>query len=348
MEFIPEYESDEAVFGSESQGTTVLEDKDGDLGVDVTTADEEVKVEEVEAEVEPDQTVEQETEPEHPVEPEQPNPVSQSEASDIVSQIWNAELVIRSRESVIEELKEDLKDARASYDKAIQDLRTIAQKSHEEHPLFDKPVSEQPVEEIEEPEPSTDWRLEPISVLLEPPIAGMGPKKVTALTDVISNLGDFEDLRARVGKDADTLAKLLPKGFGEKMVSELEDRQLDFIANFQNKKPSEESEAVSNDEDENLTDEERQLLKRLNELQGDGTTEWTESVHDTDAWESGLNSGNAGEEVGECIYLPGEKQDDWLRGWASANSEWEYEDDGEDSAAEAKTEEEPVASLDDL
>lgn len=329
----------------------------------------------VEPDEKPDYEPEKETEPQTETEPQQPEPEMKSESDEILDQIWNAELVIRRKESVIEGLREDLKIAKSQYDEAVHALRELAQLKHDGgHPLFQgqpgDSVTTKPAEPGSSPDTtadefSSDWRTESISTLLEPPIAGMGPKKVELLTDLVKTLGDFEDLRARVGRDADTLSKLLPKGFGEKMVEELENRQLKFIADFQSrvddggddggKRDPVPMDEITNVEEviTSLTEQERQLLARTTELENAGSNpdeDWTQYKHDSDAWQNGFDTGTAGEEISECIYMPGEKQDDWLRGWCAANSEWEEseEETGTESETESESKPETVEAVDDL
>ena len=131
----------------------------------------------------------------------------------------------------------------------------------------------------------------------------------------VPTLGEFEKLRTLVGKDEDHLSKLLPKGFGEKLADTLEERQLDYIAKHHS--AANEIEGPETPED--------QLLQRLSELEqeaDDIEDDWMDKRVDPEVWGTGFEAGNAGEEVTECIYEAGENQDDWLRGWASANSEW--------------------------
>jgi len=289
--------------------------------------------------------------------------VERSESDCILDRIWNAELIVRSKETTVEELKEELKEAKAEYDGAVKALRKLAQAKNESRPLFGgigdgggavAVATPQPVESPIEPT-STEWRSEPIGTLLHPPIAGMGAKKVELLEDTVPTLGDFEDLRAKVGRDADTLAKLLPKGFGQKMVDELEERQLEYLAKIQkgDDQPVEsDQEPITNSTDPELNEEERQLLKRLAELDPGTEEDWTQWKHDSDCWQGGFDAGNAGEEVGVCIYTAGEKQDDWLRGWAAANSEWEEEEvddlEVDEPKNEAPVDQTPVTVTNDL
>jgi len=92
-----------------------------------------------------------------------------------------------------------------------------------------------------------------------------------------------------------------------------------------------------------LNEEDRQLLKRLSELDPGTDEDWTQWKHDSDCWQGGFDAGNAGEEVGVCIYTPGDKQDDWLRGWCAANSEWEEEEiEGDEEGESQPSDEAPI------
>lgn len=137
-----------------------------------------------------------------------------SESDCILDRIWNAELVVRSRESTVEELKEELKEARAEYDGAVKALRRLAQAKNESRPLFESNGGDvggsdtpppQPAESSIEPT-STEWRKEPIETLLQPPIAGMGAKKWNYW---LIRLQPSENLKTSVRKSAAKLT-LLP------------------------------------------------------------------------------------------------------------------------------------------
>jgi len=290
---------------------------------------------------------------EQPVEsPPEPPVATRTASDDTLDQMWNIELVIRDKEAVLEELKEETKEVKKSLEESVIELRRLLQSSHEEQPLFDKPVVNNPTGDSHggqsQVAPVTGWETESIKVLLTPAIPGMGKKKAESLLDEVPTLGDFEKLRSQVGRDADHLSKLLPKGFGEKLTDDLEERQLQFIADFQ---PVDSVAIPSNppiEGEEDLTEEERQLLNRLKELATDEAGEWMDVRIDPEIWGDGFTAGNAGEEVGECLYTASTKQDDWLRGWASANSEWTEIYDGEgdgDSDSDGEPSGEPEAPV---
>ena len=286
---------------------------------------------------------------------------NENAAEDLLREIFNAELIVRNHETIVSEIKDQLRAAKEELEGAILDLRSLAQDNAESRPLFGKPAAVQEPKTTAEPEPVGnddsgdvdsvgDWATEPIKVLLHPPIKGMGKAKVDLLIDSVPTLGDFENLRSKVGRDAATLPQLLPKGLGQSIVDELENRQIEFIAKFQTQpvQPAE-TEATENNSAESTTggttaDEEQKLLSRLKELETDESGEWMDVRIDKEVWGAGFEAGNAGEEIGECIYLAGTDQDDWLRGWVSANSEWTEEDESEDDDGTAENESEATAT----
>ena len=151
-----------------------------------------------------------------------------SDAEDMLVKISNAELDCREKEAKVEDCKEDLKCAKASYDVAVSRLRKLAsqQANDEDRPLL-KQLDSDPEDA------SKGWEVEKISVLWgSDPISGFGDAKREALEDQVATLGAFEKLRSDVGNDADHLSKLLPKGIGESLADELENRHLDFVAKY--------------------------------------------------------------------------------------------------------------------
>ena len=151
-----------------------------------------------------------------------------SEAEDMLAKISNAELDCREKEAHVENCKEDLKCAKASYDVAVSRLRKLAsqQANDENRPLLKQLDSDSE-------DTSKGWEAEKISVLWsDDPISGFGDSKREALEDQVATLGAFEKLRSDVGKEADHLSKLLPKGIGESLADELENRHLDFVAKY--------------------------------------------------------------------------------------------------------------------
>ena len=117
---------------------------------------------------------------------EQPAETERSESESILDEIWNAERKIRECESELEYRKEEVKEAKASLEVAIRNLRNLSQARNEDRPLF--PASQQEPDNTGKSAPPSEevldqWKEVSIDVLLEPPIKGMGSKKVEALVE---------------------------------------------------------------------------------------------------------------------------------------------------------------------
>jgi hypothetical protein len=231
--------------------------------------------------------------------------------TDLLDQISNAELVCRQREARVDILKEDLKEAKAALDCAVSKLRELATQAVND---ADRPLFSQG-EESASDEPSDLWQDVSIEVLLKPEIKGLGAKKIESLIDSVSTLGGLEQLRCLVGKDADHLADLLPKGIGEAMADELETRHLEYIANF-----SQESEP----EVPNLDEFKAQLLERVEELKQQEN--WLGSREDESVAELGEQAFEQGQPITDCPFdFETAKLDDWLRGYYAGAAVAEFE-----------------------
>lgn len=173
------------------------------------------------------------------------------EMVNIIECITDAEHECCAAEELMDDLKEQLKDAKKHYETCVKRLRTFAR----ELDRNDKPVTKStamespdtdpcadpslPAAIIESPESGTpevpvddSWRsvlLTEVGINL---IRGLGAKKLEALCDLCPTLGDFEDLRARVGKDAATLPELMPKGIGQQACDAIEETVLNWLAKW--------------------------------------------------------------------------------------------------------------------
>jgi hypothetical protein len=170
-----------------------------------------------------------ETEAEPEAEPER---ISDEEDFRII--IWNAEMRCRGREAVVEDLKEQLKDAKSAYEDAVTALRKLASESGGQPlPLFDAPKQAEPTSEAAPEseavatEADDSWRQRNfIEFIQGAGIDGLGKKKIDALSEVIQTFGDFEDLRTKASIEHLHLSKLLPSGFGEKVTDQIEEAYL--------------------------------------------------------------------------------------------------------------------------
>ena len=244
-----------------------------------------------------------------------------SAAESLLNEISNAESECREREAEVDEAKEDLKVAKANYDRAVTRLRKLANQSENDsnRPLLDLQ------NDATESDENDDWQSLSISVLWEEPIKGFGESKQEAILDEIPTLGAFEKLRQLVGREADHLCKLMPKGVGETLADELENRHLDYVAKFSGSSDVDESKAFI-------------LEKRIGEL-GTENPEWLSHIGDSDIFNSGIYAFQEGDELSECPYEAGEDQDDWLRGYCHAEAVAELENGEMDIEPEESTDE---------
>ena len=131
--------------------------------------------------------------------------------------------------------------------------------------LFDPPKKiEQPTSESEaldssqenaESDPDQHWKeLSFPSFLQTCDIAGLGQKKLDAISDSVSTFGDFEELRTKASVAHCHLAELLPQGFGTKITDQIEELYLNEVTKLNNavaglvELPASENESDEDDE----------------------------------------------------------------------------------------------------
>ena len=142
-------------------------------------------------------------------------PEAESDEDDFRARIWNAETECRKKELMVELAKEDLKEAKAAYDDAVDRLRKLAREATQPT-LFEMAGNSKPVDESWKERDFHEW-------LDDVDIDGLGDTKREALRDAnIDTFGDFEQLRVEAAKTVQHLSKLLPKGFGKPVTDEIE------------------------------------------------------------------------------------------------------------------------------
>lgn len=241
-----------------------------------------------------------------------------SDAENRLSDIENAERYCRSAEASVEIAKENLKEAKADYDRQVDRLRSLARASAND---ADRPLL--PENQAQEDQPDR-WRIMPIEVLWETEFKGLGKAKIEALIDEVGTLGAFEDLRKQVGQDFEHLSAALPGGIGAKLADELEERHINYITEHAQKevKP----------EDQEQSGFEKQLLERVGELLADDP-DWTEG--EGEIWDEGAADWGNGLDVDQCPYRDSQDdQDAWLMGFYNAQRLSELESGEEGSTEE--------------
>lgn len=140
--------------------------------------------------------------------------VDEDSDDDFRARIWNAEGECRKKELLVELAKEELKEAKAAYDDAVDRLRKLARESQQ--PTLFGMAKTEPADESWKERDFHEW-LDDID------IDGLGQTKREALRDAdIDTFGDFEALRVEAQKTTQHLSKLLPKGFGRPVTDEIE------------------------------------------------------------------------------------------------------------------------------
>jgi hypothetical protein len=143
--------------------------------------------------------------------------------TDFRARIWNAETECRKKELMVELAKEELKEAKAAYDDAVDRLRKLAREATQPT-LFS--MAKGANEPTGEPQPEVDesWKEREICQWIdELEIDGFGDTKREALKDLVDTFGDFNCLRVEAKKTHVHLSKLMPKGIGQGLADAIEE-----------------------------------------------------------------------------------------------------------------------------
>lgn len=260
-----------------------------------------------------------------------------AEMVNLVDCITDAEQDCCAAETLMDDLKERLKEAKKHYEMCVKRLRTFAREldrkstprpaksasvtaeplSKQDPYIAANPyIAEVPVTEEPSSSPPEDdsWRSVPLTEIGIDSIKGLGTKKIEALLDLCPTLGAFEDLRAKVGRDAASLPELMPKGIGEQACDALEEMVLDWIARA--RKPAPAPMDVVPVE----TSHASQIEHRAADLDNGQPNCLANKQADDTLWKGGYRSFEEGVAITECPWMPGDNQDEWLRGFLAARS----------------------------
>jgi len=192
-----------------------------------------------------------------PSEPVSAEPEDEPESDDFRTNIWNAEMRCRGKEAIVEDLKEQLKFAKADYEDSVSALRKLATwgnkpkvepvRTADPEPTENQPESN-PNQTGTQPEHDESWRESSfIDLLKTAEISGMGDKKLEALCDICKTFGDFEDLRTKASLEGVHLKEVLPTGFGEKITDQIEEAYFAAIKNLPSRSEETYSQAVESE-----------------------------------------------------------------------------------------------------
>jgi hypothetical protein len=148
----------------------------------------------------------------------------EEDLDDFKSQIWNAEMRCKGKEAIVEDLKDQLKFAKADYEDSVADLRKLATSGGKPTKKANPQVQDQIQGDAGSTIANDDWKSRSfIEMLKASEIAGLGEKKFEALAEVCQTFGDFEALRTRASLEGVHLKEVLPAGFGEKITDQMEE-----------------------------------------------------------------------------------------------------------------------------
>jgi hypothetical protein len=143
--------------------------------------------------------------------------------NDFRARIWNAETECRKRELEVELIKDDLKEAKAAYDDAVDRLRKLAREATQPTLFSMAKGSSKPTGEPQ-PEVDESWKEREICQWIdELEIDGFGDTKREALKELVDTFGDFDCIRAEARKTHQHLSKLMPKGIGQGLADAIEE-----------------------------------------------------------------------------------------------------------------------------
>lgn len=141
--------------------------------------------------------------------------------------IQETESEIDGYQDQIKEAKEVLKGQQALLARYASQLADIL----DGRPLPRNPAA--PAEPVasEEAASGGSWRDTPTAKLLEG-LKGLGAKKLEAIVEVAPTAGALEALRGEASMDCKPFKDVLPKGCGETLADEIENRLVDHVARF--------------------------------------------------------------------------------------------------------------------
>jgi hypothetical protein len=144
---------------------------------------------------------------------------------------------VKQATELVDQLKAALKDAKAELAVASKRLQRLAATgpTYRTKPEPKPETTENDLPEMGDPfeddhEESTEWRSIKTDTLLEG-IERLGAKKRESIIDACPTLGDLEDLRGEASKQFKQFKDLLPKGIGDGIASELEERMYEAMKN---------------------------------------------------------------------------------------------------------------------
>ena len=281
------------------------------------------------------------------------------EEIELFGALGDAERDVREKESLVDTLKSELKDAKEDCKLAVLALRRAASKiadftagnSMPERPAIeDKTESEADASGFDE----DAWRAFPTADLVKG-IKGLGKgKKYEALIDFAPTVGELEDARGLASKQHKSFKDVLPDGFGQTIADALEDRLIEHVAKHsvppaseqvkQNDEPAEEAAEEHPHEhasvdwvlDEMIDAARRRVKSAKTEGSPKEVFSPSEGLSENDPFAMGFAAYENGEQYLAMpkTGLTPDGSERWLQGWASAElvANWDKPEEAEESS----------------
>ncbi len=163
----------------------------------------------------------------------------ESEIDGYQEQIKEAKEVLKGQQALLHRYSSQLAD--------IMDGRPLPRNPNQ--PQQDE--SSDTITSVGESDGAGDWRDYPTDQLLSG-VKGLGAKKLDAITEAAPTAGKLEELRGQASVQHKHFKEVLPKGCGESMADEIENRLIDLIA----KQSAVEAEADDDSESDEYEDAE--------------------------------------------------------------------------------------------
>lgn len=167
-------------------------------------------------------------------------------------------------------------------------------------------------------------------------IKRLGGQKLQRIYDEFPTIGDMEIARKRAHDNRDHFAKVLPQGIGRGIADAIEEVLLNVLGNFDVGAPEREDEVATEQPTEQSEQSEQPttnnkahsdvqanvipfVVQRANEIDNGQPCCLNDcGAGDGRAWQGGFDASEAGWLLSDCPYVAGKIQDDWIRGFLSA------------------------------
>lgn len=227
-----------------------------------------------------------------------------------LDKIKAARAVVADRERTYLSRKSQAKQAKEAFEEAVADLTAVIDDGQEILPLFDSlpPETETAETEAPGPEPQNDaWRQVPVSEL------GLSASILEKLAEAgCETVGELEDRRAS-HKGLRSIS-----GIGEKKITIIEDAIVAWLTKHRDAKVfAAAAEPKTGPPGDGEADEAHtlQIHERADHLDTGEPGVLEARLPDLQIWRDGGQAYGNGEPLETCSWMPGEQQDDWIRGW---------------------------------